>query len=272
VKKLWLTGVAFTVLIAGSAMAADMPVKAYRAPPPVYFSWTGLYIGVNAGGAFAKVSADQSIFQPQCDGPICPEGAALIAASAQSPRPRGFTGGAQAGYNLQFNNWVFGLETDVNYASLGRSFGFGPVLVAPGFPKQTLGVGSTSESLLATVRGRLGVAFDRLLAYATGGIAFTNERYEETIAVTTAIQAAPIGLFNLSTSRNTGWVVGGGVEYAATTWWRVKVEYLHMDFGSATATAFNAGVGTTGGMTGSSMALSTRLTVDVVRAGVNYAF
>ena len=55
-KKILLAGVALSALIAGPAMAADLPVRApaYKAPPPVitYYSWTGCYVGGHVGGVW----------------------------------------------------------------------------------------------------------------------------------------------------------------------------------------------------------------------------
>src|SRR5262249_11291468 len=48
-----------TTLVTGAALAADLPVKAPRAPPPAPFSWTGCYVGGNAGAAWTSI--DQSL-------------------------------------------------------------------------------------------------------------------------------------------------------------------------------------------------------------------
>ena len=56
-KKFLLGGAALVAMFAGSAMAADMPVKApvLKAPPPVaVYSWTGCYIGGNVGWAHER--------------------------------------------------------------------------------------------------------------------------------------------------------------------------------------------------------------------------
>ena len=58
-KKLLLGSVALIAIIAGPAMAADMPVKApvLKAPPPVaLYNWSGFYVGGQAGGAWGTVN------------------------------------------------------------------------------------------------------------------------------------------------------------------------------------------------------------------------
>jgi outer membrane immunogenic protein len=45
---------ALAAVIAGPAMAADMPVKALP-PPPVVYDWSGAYVGFNIGGAWFDV-------------------------------------------------------------------------------------------------------------------------------------------------------------------------------------------------------------------------
>src|SRR5262245_16727848 len=126
-KKL-LGGIAVAALMTGSAIAADMaprpaPAPVVKAPPPVYvFSWTGFYVGANAG--YAKGNFDETTTAN-----------AAITAVGQLPNtwpfianqlstafhPSGFTGGIQAGYNYQVNAFVAGWEVDVEYLGLRNS-------------------------------------------------------------------------------------------------------------------------------------------------------
>jgi outer membrane immunogenic protein len=102
---------ALPVVFAGPAIAADMALKA-PPPPPTAFSWTGFYVGLNAGGSWAHSNATTSL---NCNVPfsgppfpyICasnepfslPNGPAVDAAGSGSITASGFTGGIQAGYN-----------------------------------------------------------------------------------------------------------------------------------------------------------------------------
>lgn len=92
----------------------------------------------------------------------------------------GFVIGGQVGANMQFNSFVLGVEGDGSFVDWGPT------------------------SAVGTFRLRGGLAFDRFLAYVTGGGALDD--------------------FN-----DVGWVFGGGVEYAMTNSWTVGVEYLHYD-------------------------------------------
>jgi outer membrane immunogenic protein len=153
-KKILLASVALFVF-AGAASAADLPVRA--APPapiiaavPV-FTWTGFYVGVNAGYGW---NANDSITVGGVTFDLDDEG--------------GFVGGAQAGYNYQIGSFVVGLEGDIQYADFGGDDRFdfdGDGILDDDF--------NTSD-WFGTVRARAGVAFDRALIYATGGFAFAD--------------------------------------------------------------------------------------------------
>jgi outer membrane immunogenic protein len=145
--------------------------------------------------------------------------------------------GGTAGYNWQLGQAVLGLEGDLDWARLTGT------LTCPG------GACSTSSTWLSTVRGRVGYSFDRFLPYVTGGVA------------TGDIRAAVPGLPG-SSSTNTGWTVGGGVEVALPGNWSAKAEYLHVDLG-----AFNCGVAC-GGTPNENVSMRD----DIFRAGVNYHF
>src|SRR3954466_11761438 len=51
-KKFLLGSVGLAALLAGPAMAADMRLPPPPPPAPVYYDWTGAYIGFNAGGVW----------------------------------------------------------------------------------------------------------------------------------------------------------------------------------------------------------------------------
>ena len=78
----------------------------------------------------------------------------------------------------------------------------------------------TQSDWLATVRGRAGYAFDRILIYGTGGGAFGN------------VQAGVRRAGPFSSSTQTGWTAGAGVEFAFTPNLTAKVEYLYVDLGN----------------------------------------
>ena len=120
------------------------------------------------------------------------------------------------------------------------------------------GVGCETQSTwLATVRGRAGWAWDRVLFYGTGGAAFGN------------VQAAA-GALPFASGTQTGWTAGAGIEFAFAPNWTAKIEYLYVDFGNfscpfASCGAINLASGVTAPTTVS-------LTENIVRAGINYKF
>jgi outer membrane immunogenic protein len=192
--------------VVGSASAADMQPKMYtKAPAVQMYNWTGAYIGINAGGAWAS--------------------------SNNIDVSGGFVGGT-LGYNWQQGQAVFGLETDIAWSGIDGSGTIGAVPVTAG------------SDWFGTVRGRLGLAVDRSLWYVTGGLAYGNVNAR-----------SPVASFDTT---NTGWALGGGVEFALAGPWTAKVEYLHLDLGSTTLLL--------------PAATNVDYTADMVRAGLNYRF
>ncbi len=249
-KLLGVVGVS-SLLIAvplSTAGAADMPVKA--PPPPPVWSWTGWYAGVNLGASFGR--ADDSATPPIA--------AAIFPTGYQSLD--GIIGGGQVGYNWQSGIWLVGLEADIQGSSERSKL---PAFdgIIPHFG----GVGGTlqvNEKLawFDTVRGRLGVlATPQLLLYTTGGLAYGGMRTDETltsVAVTS----------NSFSSARAGWTWGSGVEAALGSNWTAKVEYLYIDLGTVNNLYAAPGVVATL----SPINLSSRVTDNIVRIGLNYHF
>src|SRR3984893_4533200 len=143
------------IAIAGSAYAADLP---YRGPPPVYlppppiFTWTGIYVGGQIGYAWARDN-------------ISVAGSDEI--NFVSSTSRGVIGGAHLGYNLQIGQWVAGIEGTVDGTSLNGN------VIGPGEGDEGEAVTGTTvdtrPNIQGSIRGLVGIAFDRVLIYATGG-------------------------------------------------------------------------------------------------------
>jgi outer membrane immunogenic protein len=138
--------------------------------------------------------------------------------------------------------------------------------------------GSVNTDWLVTVRPRIGFAFDRTLVYATGGVAIANEKdaFNDTLITTGGGPFTGIaGLLNVTSSRSIGWTAGGGIEYVIAPQWSLKAEYLHLDFGaavsSAGATHTPMALGPSG-FTASVLTVSSHLSADLVRAGLNFKF
>jgi len=227
---------------AGAATAADLPARVYKAPPmPVAASWTGCYIGVEGGGAWGS-SKQVSAGVPTAGLPI-----------TNNFGVSGGTVGGTIGCNYQVNSLVLGIENDMSWTNAS---GNSPDL----FPFNRFAVSHTNQNWLDTLRGRFGYSFDRALIYGTAGAAFAG-----TSAV---ICNAAAGICGSDSQSRTGWVAGGGVEFAVWKDLSLKLEYLHADFGSARY--FNTPVHLL--PTSTIVTRDVRLSDDLVRVGLNWRF
>jgi outer membrane immunogenic protein len=277
----WLKGVAvaaLTAIGAVAAQAADLPTRK-EAPAPVFvpppFTWTGFYIGVNAGGIWPSGSRSASLLDPNA----AIDGAFINAGfpGGLGSQSAGFIGGGQAGYNWQTGAFVLGVETDFDGSTLSKKFNnvgapfAGPAALAAGLGGDFLTVnGKNSLTWLGTTRARVGFVAtpdNRLMIYATGGVAYGggNSQFSVFDATTGSFWSG-----NPSSTR-VGWVIGGGVEYAVTNNITIKGEYLYADLGSSSFnSAGNAAALATFG--GASVGGKFDYNASIFRAGVNYKF
>jgi len=189
--KGFLLATASGVAFAPAAGAADLPAKspAFMPPPPV--SWEGWYVGLHAGANWQQSNVDPYI---------------------GSATGTGFIGGGQLGYNWQRGNAVYGFEGDFSgltgKAKYPGEFGYD--------------VGSSQIKWLSTIRGRMGLAVNDTMVYATGGLAFGKVENS-------------INLLNVNTKSSSktrvGWTIGGGVEHMWDRHWTIGLEALFVDLG-----------------------------------------
>jgi outer membrane immunogenic protein len=214
-----------------SAQAADLPRRPVPAPvapvayaPPVY-NWSGFYVGGNIGAGFA----DSSWTDP-------------FSGAHDTFNKSGFIGGGQVGANVQFNALVLGIEGDFDWTGLKAS---GHDSVGDAI--------NTNTQWTSTVTGRVGVAFDRLLAYGKGGVAFAHDN-DSLNTIGGAAASASL--------TRTGWTAGAGLEYAFAPNWSAKIEYDYLGFGSETVNFPAAVIPST----------SASLNIQEVKAGINFKF
>jgi outer membrane immunogenic protein len=177
-------------------------------------------------------------------------------------RGSGFVGGGQIGYNWQFGSVVLGLEGDID------SFRHRSTLSGSGVDTtgNTLSVlSSTKSDWLATIRPRAGVTWGQALLYVTGGVAFTNLQYTQSM---TSTLAASAGALSVSQTK-TGSAIGGGAEYAFSNKWSAKLEYLHVEFGGLSGSYVFASTAPAGFSNVVNTATG-HLHEDIVRVGLNY--
>jgi len=231
--------IAFCLVVASRAVAADLPSPGFPQPPHVpaatpAYNWGGVYFGVNGGYGFggSTWTAPASSTCPNC--------------TSGSFDTDGFLIGGTVGVNFQPHDFVFGAEADLNWTKISGS-------VAPA--NSLCGTAcQTANDWLGTVRSRFGLAVNRLLVFGTAGGAVGN------------IQAGrnPPGTYDSATQF--GWAAGAGAEYAATENLTAKAEYLFVDLGSSTCAV-------TASACGSVAAGSTvSLTANLIRLGINFKF
>jgi outer membrane immunogenic protein len=235
--RAFVAGIVFAAaagLCIHAAAAADLSV----APGPIavapvasaraaLFSWTGFYVGGHVGGGF-----DRSSWSDPFAGAINAFGGA------------GFVGGAQAGGNLQYGRLVLGLEGDFSDAGLKGG----------GTDSRGNSV-SANTNWTSTATGRVGAAFDRLLVYGKGGVAFARDQNSFTDLAGSSAR---------SVLMRTGWTAGIGLEYGIDANWSAKIEYDYLSFG---AQALNF---TTPTMP--SYSTNAGLNIQEIKAGLNFRF
>jgi len=193
-------------------------------PPSDRYNWSGFYLGLNAGGAFGINTMTAS--------------GGGGSASVKEP---GFLGGAQVGANYQTGPVVWGFEADYDASTQNKSLPAGVL------------TGSTSQTpWFATLRGRVGMAFDRTLVYGTAGGAAGELR---------SIVNIPAGTTSTTVTYGT-WIAGAGVEYGITDNLSARVEYLYLDKNNIA----------TGVIGPPATQITTHLQDNLVRAGLNYRF
>jgi outer membrane immunogenic protein len=247
-KFLLATSAMVALTAASSAMAADLSRPVYKAPPPapVYYSWTGFYIGAHVGGSWGTTESEiNSIAIPAAG--IALNGFVLPLSSHTN---NGFIGGGQIGYNWQAGWAVFGAEVEV---SAMDHKGKGPCLL--------ILTCETKTDWMVTAAGRFGVTWDRALVYVKGGVAWADSDYSATLNLLGANLTASVSDTRL------GALVGAGVEVAAGGGWSAKVEYNFVDFGKE---QYNVPLAI-GGVT-IDVGTEIRQYIHTVKFGLNYRF
>jgi outer membrane immunogenic protein len=227
-----VVGLVIAASLARPSLAADMALKAAPVAAPVA-SWTGLYIGVHGGGA-VQSAPNWSAVDPN---------GVTLPATLSSGSNLGAVGGIQGGYNWQFAPaWVVGVEGDISWASLADHRTIGPVLLAPApgtpIPGSSFAMSANTE-WLASARAKFGyVAWSNTLLYVTGGAAWANIEYN-THGFAPGFGGVQTNDFATTTTKS-GWVIGGGAEWMATTNILLRAEYLYYNINaSQTGTAPN---------------------------------
>jgi outer membrane immunogenic protein len=241
------------------AMAGDVPGDAAH-------DWTGFYLGAYGGVAWGDADIDGTIYN---DGPPPAQDPGLLGAvNAIADFSFSDTFGAyglQAGYNLQSDSLVFGIQADFGGLDFGESGD-----ASGNFSGLNITVeDSFDTNWILTVRPRIGMlASDNLLIYATGGAALASIKFSHAYN--------SVGFFSTATESFSetdtqwGWVAGAGMEYAINDNLSFGAEYLYMDFGSISET--NRVSASSVGPLNTLFKNELDLNVQTVRASLNYKF
>lgn len=171
-------------------LAAMLAASAGEAKPTTPYSWSGFYVGIHGGAAFADVDVTPgSLSPPGTEGTNVDADGALF--------------GALAGYNFQNGSFVYGLEGDVSFGEASGS--------------NLSGVPSVDIDFAASARLRAGVVFDNALVFATAGYGLVNADGEENHG----------SGWRGSSETHGGLVLGIGGEWAVDNDLILRAEYQH---------------------------------------------
>lgn len=203
-----------------------MPTSALPTP----FAWTGFYVGTQAGFTYVEAAASNASFS------VIP---GLVFNGAGNME--GFLGGFFGGYNYQLGNLLLGVEGDWSWS---RADGQGRII-------GDLVARFQIESL-ASIRARVGFAYENALFYLTGGWAWSSIRGS----------LAQVGM-ELASQRHelSGAVFGGGLEYRVSGDWVARLEYLRHALG---ARRYELTIPAS-----ATYAADMKFNVDIIRAGLS---
>jgi outer membrane immunogenic protein len=224
----------------GSAVAADIAARPYKAPPPVaaVANWTGFWLSGGFGYGMAQYQhSENNIAAPFA-----------LVSTGQDAGGKGWLAKVGIGYDYQFmGNFVFGAFADADWSRIGGQYSFN----TNGAPVAGFNhTGQFRNDYSWAVGGRIGyVALPGLLTYFNGG--YTEAHFEGTNFLDTSLPAAPLATgISLAGQTRSGYFLGGGTEYAVSQipglFWKNEVRFS--DFGNQTqrlvcTTALGCGVG-----------------------------
>jgi outer membrane immunogenic protein len=229
---------------ANSANAADMPLKAPPPPPPP--TWTGTYIGINGGYAWATTNHTD-----------------VFGVTTGDFNQRGGFAGVTYGGNWQMGHFVLGFESDYDWADINGTL----VTAGPPLGLCSIAGGTTCFTKIkefSTERMRAGYDVDGWLLFGTVGAGFARVSAGQNPCGLVAVGPGVGGGNSCGERWRAGWVGGGGVEKMFLPHWSAKIEYLHFDLGNSInymPTAIAGG-----------SAVKVRESGDMIKAGINYQF
>jgi len=235
VKRVLLCGLAAFALLA-SSFSEKLAAQ----------DFSGTYFGAHVG--YRWVDAD--LTTP--DYPV-PQG--FVPARNESYSPDGAILGVHLGHMKKIRpNWYIGLEGDL-------SLGWGDDGISGASRPCTFECAETATpnstvdaNWQGTIRARLGYQSGRSLFYLTGGLAFMDVEWKDTLTSGATYTASKDEVL-------TGWVLGAGIHYLWKPNWLFRIEYLYEDLGDMSVPL--AGTTETGTLD---------VTAQKLRIGISYKF
>jgi outer membrane immunogenic protein len=197
-------GKAFVAALLGTSAALLAPGALAGEPDAGPVSWTGLYLGLQAGAGWADTD---------WTGPDV-----FFAVNTLSTQPDGWLFGGHVGYNFQRGPWVFGAEVSYSGSTLRETV----VGVVPVFPADKF---TTDIEDLFTATARIGYASSNWLVYARGG-------YANAEVALSGISGPPDAVTFSTSERLGGWTAGAGLEYKLAPKVVVGFEYNYVKLGA----------------------------------------
>ncbi|MFZ5671572.1 MAG: outer membrane protein [Pseudomonadota bacterium] len=213
-KRMLLAGAA-TAFIASGAYAADII-------EPAAYDWSGPYLGLQAGYGWGENDIRNETLPPDTTNETLQRGGSdpLVTDPSRdgSIKLGDFIGGLHAGYSWQSDSLVLGAEGDIEYSGLSGDTRYYLAPPEEGFTP----AGKIEQDInwLGSLRVRAGLAFDRALVYATGGLAVGDIDMKVTNTDEHSVDA---------TETAWGWTIGGGFEFALTDAVSARIEYRYTD-------------------------------------------
>jgi outer membrane immunogenic protein len=248
-KTIALGALASLLMMSAASVAADAVV--YDAAPEAVaisvYDWSGFYVGVHGGYGTGENRTRSTLVDGAGD-PLAPT-------ANNSFDIDGFLGGVQAGFNMQMDRFVFGVEGEYSVLDVEGDFNFDPA--------RPEAIAGGSLEAIAAIKARVGVAFDRTMIFGVAGYAVGwNEGFANNV-----FDPAPAEDVATGDETIDGYVVGIGVEHAFTDKLSLKGEYNYYGFGRGDfdmeSDAYPAGV---------VLNVEPKLSLNIFKIGLNYNF
>jgi len=189
--------------ITAAADGGPAPYQPPYVPIEEWYDWSGIYGGAQGGWLWGQNTAFQFGPLPGAEDDLGP-----FAYDAD-----GYAVGGVIGLNLQTGRWVYGGELDVEYTNFSGQVDLGDVDFL-----------NKEFHVIGSLRARVGFSLNRVLLYATAGLAVANVGVE-------AVAGPPLLESISDTQTPFGWTAGAGFQVALGDNWSVGAEYRYSDVG-----------------------------------------